>query len=117
MKKCTNKHGKESYSEVDTDDLFDKNLFHEVDMSWSDTDTQKAFHSNLGSLTILNRMTGYSFGIRDTETGYRNVNGEFWLASCNCDVLESGVKTIGEAIEWVKERANTCVPNRDKSRM
>jgi hypothetical protein len=56
-------------------------------------------------------MTGYGYGQRDTETGYRDSDGLFWLASGCCDVRESGCKTIGEAIEWVKARANTCNPS------
>lgn len=89
------------------DSPFSKEMFSEVDMSWMDGDKQIALHTNLGSLTVLNRMTG--FGWRDVETGYRDTNGEFWLASGNQDVTMSGVKTIGEAIKWVKERANTCI--------
>ena len=90
---------------------FSKELFENVDMGWSMgwpvDDTQIALHTNLGSLTVLDRLTG--FGWRDVETGYRDPNGGFWLASGNQDVTRSDVKTIGEAIEWVKERANTCI--------
>ena len=89
------------------DSPFSKEMFSYVGMSWTDGDTQIALHTNLGSLTVLDRLTG--FGWRDVETGYRDTNGEFWLASGNQDVMMSGVKTIGEAIKWVKERANTCV--------
>lgn len=89
------------------DSPFSKELFEEVDMRWSDGDKQIALHTDFGSLTVLDRMTG--FGWRDVETGYRDPDGNFWLASGNQDVTESGSKTIGEAIEWVKERANTCV--------
>lgn len=89
------------------DSAFSKEMFSEVDMGWLDGDKQIALHTNLGSLTVLDRMTG--FGWRDVETGYRDPNGEFWLASGNQDVTKSGVKTIGEAIKWVKERANICI--------
>jgi len=71
-------------------------------------DKQIALHTNLGSLTVLDRMTG--FGWRDVETGFRDTEGNFWLASGDCDVCLSGVLTIGAAIDWVKERANTCFP-------
>lgn len=86
---------------------FSKEMFEDVDMSWTDGDTQIALHTNLGSLTVVDRLTG--FGWRDVETGYRGPNGEFWLASGDQDVTRSTVKTLGEAIEWVKERANTCI--------
>jgi hypothetical protein len=115
MIKYMNEANKECYKDVDTDTPFSRDLFHEVDMSWSDTDEQKAFHSNLGTLTVLDRMTGYGNGIRDIETGYRNPSGDFWLASCDRDVLESGAKTVGEAIQWVKKHANNCDPDRNKS--
>lgn len=70
-------------------------------------DVQHALHTNLGSLTVLNRMTG--FGHRDIETGFRDPNGLFWLATGMCDVRDSGAVTVGEAIEWVKRHANVCV--------
>ena len=89
------------------DSPFSKEMFSYVDMSWTDGDTQIALHSNLGSLTVVDRLTGY--GWRDVETGYSDPDGNFWLASGNQDVTMSNAKTIGEAIEWVKERANTCI--------
>ena len=95
------------------DSPFSKEMFSYVDMSWTDGDTQIALHTNLGSLTVVDRLTG--FGWRDVETGYRDTSGEFWLASGNQDVTMSGAKTMGEAIEWVKERANTCLGDGDDS--
>ena len=81
------------------------------DPNWSNPgDKQKVLDTNIGSLTVLDRMTGFGNGIRDIETGFRDEKNRFWLASGNIDVRESGSKTIGEAIEWVKSRANTCVP-------
>lgn len=68
---------------------------------------QFALHTNIGSLTVLNRLTG--FGWRDIETGFRDKDGKFWLASGGYDVRQSGCETLGAAIEWVKQRANTCV--------
>ena len=94
--------------ELTLDSPFSKEMFEEVEMrasKWSDK--QIALHTNLGSLTVVDRLTG--FGWRDVETGYRDPNGEFWLARGDQDVTKSNVKTIGEAIEWVKERANTCM--------
>ena len=49
------------------DSPFSKEMFSYVDMSWTDGDTQIALHSNLGSLTVVDRLTGY--GWRDVETG------------------------------------------------
>lgn len=86
---------------------FSKEMFTEVEMCWLWDDKKIALHTNLGSFTVLDRLTGY--GWRDVETDYRDTNGELWLASGNQDVTRSGVTTIGEAIEWVKERANTCI--------
>jgi len=89
------------------DSPFSKEMFEEVDPSWLDGGKQIAMHTNLGSLIVSVRLTGY--GWVDVETGYRDQNGNFWLASGNQDVTRSTVKTIGEAIKWVKERANTCI--------
>lgn len=108
MIKTTNERGQETWKGVELSSPFSADLFHEVDMSWqtSQEDTQCALHTNLGSLTVLTRMTG--FGWLDTESGYRSPEGKFWLASGNQDVRDSGCKTIGEAIEWVKLNANIC---------
>jgi hypothetical protein len=80
-------------------------MFHEVPMY--DEDRQWAFHSNLGSITVVDRMTG--FGYRDEETGFRDNENYFWLASGHINVLYSNCKTVGEAIEWIKARANNCI--------
>ncbi len=34
-----------------------------------------------GRLTILDRETGWEFRSRDIETGYKDSQGKFWLAS------------------------------------
>ena len=44
------------------------------------------------------------------RAGSETLNGDFWLASGMQDVRQSGAKTLGEAIDWVKSRANTCRP-------
>ena len=62
----------------------------------------------LGRITVLDRMTGFDWG-RDIESGYKDCNGKFWLASGHCDVREVAGITVAEAIEWIKARANTCV--------
>ena len=105
--KHINKFGKEVYEGVEGDTLFISLDFHTPADKFED-DQQLALHTNIGSLTILDRMTG--FGIRDTETGYRSTEGKFWLASGGCDVRDHNFKTIGDAIVWVKKNANTCRP-------
>ena len=107
MEKYTNDSDKECYKGVAEDSEFDAALFHVPDHQF-ETDKSFALHTNLGSLTVVDRMTG--FGWRDVESGYRAPNGDFWLASGNNDVRYSNAKTIGEAIRWVKNRANTCIP-------
>lgn len=77
-----------------------------------------------GRMTVLDRPTGFSFGIRDTETGFRDTYSpwrhqihNFWLASGDCDIireLSHGERrrcgmAWDEAVEWVKSRANTVV--------
>lgn len=108
MIKTTNERGQEIWTDVELSSPFSADLFYEVDMSWQtfQEDTQWALHTNLGSLTVLVRRTGY--GWLDTESGYRSPEGKFWLASGGMDVRESNCKTIGGAIDWVKYYANTC---------
>jgi hypothetical protein len=107
--KYVNQWGKECWKGVTCDTPLDAAMFHTIvsnEGSWDEKISQ-VMHTNLGSITVLDRLTG--FGHRDTETGYRDVDGYFWLASGMCDVLQSECKTIGEAIEWVKHNANTCI--------
>lgn len=66
------------------------------------------FGENEDIITVLDRMTG--FGYRDIETGYRDPEDYFWLASGNFDIREFKDVTFKEAIELIKEKANTCVP-------
>lgn len=105
MGKYINDHGKECYKGVTADTEMSALEFHRVLPSSKD-DVQYALHTNLGTLTVLDRMTG--LGYRDTETGFRAPDGLFWLASGNYDVRESRLGTISDAIEWVKKHANNC---------
>ena len=110
MIKYTNEYGKECYKDVTMDSLFSADLFHEVpDMLEPEENFQYALHTNLGSITVVDRLTGFMGYVRDVETGYRDPDGRFWLASGNMDVRQSGANTIGEVIDWVKHNANTCV--------
>jgi len=109
VEKHINDNGKECYKGVLLESEFSSELFHKPKYQGTEGDENFAFHSNLGSLTVLDRMTGFMGGVRDTESGYRNEEGEFWLASGNCDVRLSGADNIGDAIKWVKTHANTCI--------
>lgn len=62
-----------------------------------------------GQITILDRETGYGGGIRDVETGYKDKDGNFWLASCRFDIREFPYLTVSQAILRIKQNANTCV--------
>jgi hypothetical protein len=90
---------------------FESKYFLDVDTGLNTTqDIQQACHTSaLGSITVLDRLTGYEGYIRDVETGFRDLHGEFWLASGNFNILEKGCKTFGEAIELIKKNANNCV--------
>ena len=107
MIKTINEHGKEVWTGCTAESELKAGMFYSVDMSRCEDDEQWALHTDLGSLTVLDRMTG--FGWRDTESGYRAKDGKFWLASGGYDVRESCAETLGAAIEWVKQNANNCV--------
>lgn len=108
MEQYINEFGKPVWKGVSLGDAFSKELFYTVYEATAYYETsQWAFHSNLGSLTVIDKNRGY--GNHDMETGYRDPEGKFWLASVGQDVRLSGVATVGDAIEWVKARANTCV--------
>lgn len=106
IEKYTNEHGKECFRGLDLDSAFDATLFHYVADRF-ENDAQLALHTNLGSITVLMRMTG--FGWVDVETGYRDPDGVFWLASGQFDIRGHECKTFNDAIELIKKRANTCI--------
>ena len=70
-------------------------------------DSQQAHHAPWGSITVVDRMTGY--GWRDVETGFRDPDGLFWLAAGYFDITDFPDLSISEAIEWIKENANICI--------
>jgi len=108
VEKYTNEYDKECYKGVTENSPFSADLFHYPE--WQPKDYGEyslAFHSELGSITVLSRMTG--FGYMDIETGYRTTDGKFWLASAGFDIRDKNVKTVGEAIELIKLNANACV--------
>lgn len=116
MQLTTNEHGKPFWIGVEEESLVIDENFHEVNMSnkfleelEEDPDIQFAFHCNLGSITVLDRMTGYGFGIRDTETGYRDPDGKFWLASGMFDIRDHMPMQFADAVKLIKQNANNCV--------
>jgi hypothetical protein len=80
-------------------------VFKEISMSSPDN-SQFAHHGKFGSITVLDRMTG--FGWRDIETGFRDPVGNFWLASGGFCIRDFPELTVSEAIAKIKENANTC---------
>jgi hypothetical protein len=58
-------------------------------------------------ITVLDRETGYCYGIRDIETGYRDSNKKFCLASCGFDIREYFDLSVNDAIELIKKESNT----------
>ena len=60
-------------------------------------------------ITVLDRLTGWGYGARDIESGYKDHDGKFWLASGNFDIRTFPKITVAEAIAKIKENANTCV--------
>lgn len=62
---------------------------------------------NVGRFTVLDRMTG--FGYRDVETGFKDMECKFWLASGDKDVRKYPDMSIEDAVNWVKCHANNCV--------
>jgi hypothetical protein len=70
------------------------------------------FYLDIGDnerISVLDRLTGFSDGVRDIETGYKDYCDKFWLASGNFDIREFPDLTINEAIAKIKDNANTCI--------
>jgi hypothetical protein len=72
-------------------------------------DTHFTAESDVGRFTVLDRLTGFWYGIRDIETGFRNKSGHFWLASGGFDIRGYPDMTIEEAADLVIQQANTCI--------
>lgn len=93
--------------EVNEDSPFNPDLFQEREMS-DKREKNHIFYCNLGTFTVLKRITG--LGSYDTETAWRDLENNFWLAMGDFDVRFSKAKTIGEAIAWLKANAGIHVP-------
>ena len=74
-----------------------------------DSDTIYVAYTDLGRITVLDRMTGWGYNTRDTETGFKDNSGKFWLCSGMFDIRDFPDLTIAEAVDKIKENANTCV--------
>jgi len=76
----------------------------------NDDDILWTHKSDYGIISILDRLTrGGKGNIRDIETGYKDTDNKFWLVSGNFDIRRYGDLSISEAIDKIKQNANTCV--------
>ena len=71
------------------------------------------YHCEIGRFTVLERTTGFTNGegneVRDTETGFRDKDDKFWLASGMMDIRQHPDLTEEQAMQWVMLHANTCI--------
>lgn len=90
------------------------NELHFYEERQADGDTMFRAYYGGYRITVLNRMTGFGCGQRDIETGLKDYRldpaNDFWLASGMFDIRQFGDLTIEQAIEKIKENANTVVP-------
>lgn len=56
-----------------------------------------------GRLTVLDRETGFGGGIRDVETGFTDLEGNFWLVSGNYDIREFVESDVEDEIKRLKD--------------
>jgi len=73
-----------------------------------DNEIFRIYVNDGSAITVLDRLTGYSGYVRDVETGFRDKDNRFWLASGDFDIRKFGDITIREAIDKIKKNANTC---------
>jgi hypothetical protein len=79
----------------------------ETDVGRSATVIMKTQYGvKLVNISILDRMTG--FGHRDVETGFRDVDNAFWLASGEFDIRWFPDLTVKDAIAKIKHESNNC---------
>lgn len=76
------------------------------------TDEDKSWFLNIpsiGTISVVNRMTGFLGYGRDTETGFTDTDGAFWLVSYqHFDIREYADISIVKAIQLIKKRSNVC---------
>jgi hypothetical protein len=84
------------------------------DLEWKEEkrcngeDTLYVAHTDLGRITVLDRITGWGGGLRDIETGYTDKDDRFWLATGMFDIRRFPDLPLDEAVELIKKEANTC---------
>lgn len=89
---------------------------------YEDDEYQVAHHAEDFSITVLHRRTGSSMfssspdGIFDTETGFRDKEGNFWLVTGGFDIREFPEMEIQEAIAHIKYNA-TYASKSDKPKL
>ena len=69
-----------------------------------DNEIFRIYVNDGSAITVLDRR-GY---VRDVETGFRDKDNRFWLASGDFDIRKFGDITIRGAIDKIKKNANTC---------
>jgi hypothetical protein len=85
------------------------------DLAWKEEkrcdgeDSLYIAHTDLGRITVRDRLTGWGGGLRDTETGFKDKDGKFWLASGMFDIRRFPELLLKDAIELIKKEANTCI--------
>ena len=83
-------------------------IFKPSELNNSDNYLEYCYLNDFERITVLDRLTGYSGGIRDIETGYKDKDGKFWLASGGFDIRDYPELTIRGAINKIKINSNTC---------
>jgi len=79
-----------------------------IESTQNDTNTVSRAKCDIGTFTVLNRLTGWCEGrYYCTETGFRDTDGKFWLAA-SFDIRNFPDDTIEEAVERIKTSANVC---------
>jgi hypothetical protein len=82
------------------------------DLTWREEkrgngeETLYTAHTDLGRITVLDRITGWGGGLRDIETGYTDKDDRFWLATGMFDIRRFPDLTLDEAVELIKKEAN-----------
>lgn len=84
-----------------------KNIEWSIDTYCEGDNILYAYNFNGQRISVVDRLTG--FGWRDVETGYRDENDNFWLASGGFDIRDYPELSREEAILKIKQNANTCV--------
>lgn len=78
------------------------------EIEWTEKDTHgdilRAFHFDLGRITVLDRMTG--FGYRETETAFTPKSSALFYLAQGFDIREYPEMSLVDAVELIKEKAS-----------